>query len=273
MAAVSANLSCLERVLAWNIDHGLLAFRIGSGLVPFASHPVCTAPWQEAFADRFAAIGAVVRRCGIRISMHPDQFNLLNAKDPAIVERTIAELSYHAEVLDRFGLDASAKVQIHLGGVYADREGSIARFIEAYRALDPCLRCRLVIENDDGRYSASDCLAVSDACSVPVVLDILHHEVYGDGQQLEPLLDAVAATWMPTDGLPLVDYASQAPGRRRGVHAASLDDAHFARFLAESAHWDMDLMLEIKDKEASALRATALASGDPRLRTTPVSYS
>lgn len=73
----------------------------------------------------------------------------------------------------------------------------------------------------------------------------------------------------PADGPPMVDYASQAPGRRRGSHAASLDDADFGRFLAASAGRDIDVMLEIKDKEASALRAVALAAGDPRLRTVP----
>jgi UV DNA damage endonuclease len=67
----------------------------------------------------------------------------------------------------------------------------------------------------------------------------------------------------------MVDYSSQAPGRRRGVHAASLDDADFRRFLTASAAVDADLMLEIKDKEASALRALAIAGSDPRLRTAP----
>ncbi len=199
--------------------------------------------------------------------MHPDQFNILNAKDPAIMERTVAELLYHAEVLDLFGLDATAKVQVHVGGVYADREGSMSRFVETYGALDLRIRRRLVIENDDGRYTAADCLAVSDACGVPVVLDVFHHAVFGDGRPIGHLLDDVASTWATADGLPMVDYASQAPGRRRGVHAASLDDADFGRFLAESAGRDVDLMLEIKDKEESALRALALAAGDQRLRT------
>ncbi len=101
------------------------------------------------------------------------------------------------------------------------------------------------------------------------MLDVFHHAVYGDGRPIGLLLDKVASTWAPADGLPMVDYASQAPGRRRGTHAASLDDIDFARFLLESAGRDVDLMLEIKDKEASALRALALAAGDPRLRTGP----
>ena len=265
LRTVGDNLDCLERVLSWNVDRGILSFRIGSGLVPFASHPVCTAPWQEEFSDRFAAIGAFARKHALRISMHPDQFNLLNAKDPAIVERTVTELMYHAEVLDLLGLGPDAKIQVHVGGVYGARESAMARFVETHGTLDPRLRRRLAIENDDGRYTARDCLAVSGACGVPVVLDVFHHAVHGDGRLIGPLLDEVASTWKPADGPPMVDYASQAPGRRRGTHAESLDDEDFARFLAASAGRDLDLMLEIKDKEASALRALALATGDPRV--------
>jgi UV DNA damage endonuclease len=46
-----------------------------------------------------------------------------------------------------------------------------------------------------------------------------------------------------------------------------LDEEHFRRFLEESRPYDFDLMLEVKDKERSALRALELARGDPRLVT------
>ena len=64
----------------------------------------------------------------------------------------------------------------------------------------------------------------------------------------------------------MVDYSSQAPGARPGTHVHSLDAADFQTFLRDSRPHDFDLMLEIKDKERSALRALALAAGDPRLQ-------
>jgi UV DNA damage endonuclease len=54
------------------------------------------------------------------------------------------------------------------------------------------------------------------------------------------------------------------PGGRFGQHAETLDADDFGAFLAASREVDVDVMLEIKDKELSALRAVELARGDPR---------
>ncbi len=76
--AIQNNLECLYRMLDFNVKNGILFFRITSDLVPFASHSICRYPWQKRFADAFSRIAAFVHRHRIRISMHPDQFVLLN---------------------------------------------------------------------------------------------------------------------------------------------------------------------------------------------------
>jgi UV DNA damage endonuclease len=67
--------------------------------------------------------------------MHPDQFVVLNAKDEGIVKRSVAELVYHADVLDLLGTCSDAKIQIHLGGVYGDKASNMGRFIKKAQAL------------------------------------------------------------------------------------------------------------------------------------------
>ncbi len=104
LETVQSNISCLARILAWNLAHEILFFRITSDLVPFASHPVCTSGWQNHAADDLAGIGDFISASGIRISMHPDQFIILNSPDPRLTERSISELAYHAEVMDLMDL-------------------------------------------------------------------------------------------------------------------------------------------------------------------------
>ncbi|MEN9979307.1 MAG: UV DNA damage repair endonuclease UvsE [candidate division WOR-3 bacterium] len=259
---VSNNLDCLAETIRWNIAHGIGFFRISSDLVPFASHPVNSYPWYLVFARQFRRIGRLIRGSGMRISMHPDQFVLLNARDERIVRDSIRELAYHCRVLDRLGLDRSAKVQIHLGGVYGDKRASLERFVRVYHQLPVVVRRRLVIENDDRLYNVSDCLAVSAQTGIPVVFDSFHHEVNGDGSGLRRAFERCAATWRPKDGVPMVDYSSQLAGARTGTHAHHINPVHFRRFLAALAGFDFDLMLEIKDKERSVLVAQRLLGGE-----------
>ncbi|MEO0025714.1 MAG: UV DNA damage repair endonuclease UvsE [candidate division WOR-3 bacterium] len=258
---VSNNLDCLAETICWNIAHGIGFFRISSDLVPFASHPVNTYPWYLVFARQFRRIGEMIRKSRMRISMHPDQFVLLNARDERIVRDSIRELAYHCRVLDRLGLDRSAKVQIHLGGVYGDKRASLERFVRVYHQLPAVVRRRLVIENDDRLYNVSDCLAVSAETGIPVVFDSFHHEVNGDGSDWRTAFERCAGTWRRKDGVPIVDYSSQLAGARPGTHARHLDPAHFRRLLAALAGYDFDLMLEIKDKERSVLVAQRLLTG------------
>ncbi len=262
---VQNNLDCLLEILRFNIDQDIRFFRITSDLVPFASHPVNRFDWKGFFASTFTEIGKFIRSHDIRISMHPDQFNVINTKNPDVSKRTVAELEYHAMVLDAMHLNSSAKIQIHVGGVYGNKPESMNRFIERYAQLPKQIRNRLVIENDDRLYTLSDCLSISRGSGIPVLFDTFHHQLNNSGESISEAVRKVSATWTATDGLPMADYISQAVGNRKGNHAESIDLGDFARFLVQTKDCDFDVMLEIKDKEASALKAVAVARENDRL--------
>lgn len=257
--AVANNLACLQRILEYNVEQGLLFFRIGSGVVPFGSHPINTFPWQTHFAADFRALGRYIQQHNLRVSFHPDQFVVLNSPDAGIVERSIQELVYQGSMLDLMELDATAKLQIHAGGLYGDKEAALARWIATYHRLPAAVKARLVVENDDRLYSLQDCLRLHEAVGVPVLFDNLHHECLNNGEPMAQALQLAAATWHPTqDGPPMMDYSSQSVGERKGKHTASLDEGQFREFLSHLHGLHPDVMLEIKDKESSALRAVAI---------------
>ena len=255
MKTVENNLVCLGRILEFNLKHNILFFRITSDLVPFASHPICKFDWQGSFGKRFKAIGDFIKSYGMRISMHPDQFTLINSLDNRVFENSVRELAYHAQVLDLMALDTSAKIQIHVGGVYKDKEKSMTRFAERFERLDEIVKRRLVIENDDNRYSLRDCLQISAKTRVPVLIDVFHHGVNSSGETIQEAFGLFTKTWKARDGLPMVDYSSQKVGHRMGKHVETINLEHFRRFLEETKPFDFDIMLEIKDKEMSALKA------------------
>lgn len=261
---VESNLSCLDKILSFNVKHNLMFFRITSDLIPFASHPICKFSWQQYFEEQFQEIGDLIKNNGVRISMHPDQFTLINSLDNRVFENSVRELVYHAQVLDLMALDTSAKIQIHVGGVYKDKEKSIKRFIQRFKRLDDIVKKRLVVENDDSRYNLKECLKINAETRIPVLFDIFHHEVNNYGESLQEAFDLFTKTWGNADGLPMVDYSSQKTGFRIGNHVETIDLEHFRKFLNESRPYNFDVMLEIKDKEKSALRAIEIACHDVR---------
>jgi UV DNA damage endonuclease len=160
-------------------------------------------------------------------------------------------------------LDNDAKIQIHVGGVYGDKEASIARFVRNYETLPDTVKRRLVIENDERLFSLQDCLAIHRATGIPVLLDIFHHHCFNSGETLQEALRLALSTWREEDGIPMVDYSVQQEGARRGKHSESIDIRDFSTFLDKTAGLEFDLMLEIKDKENSALSALAVFQQTP----------
>jgi len=196
--------------------------------------------------------------------MHPGQFTLINSLNNRVFENSVRELVYHTQVLDLMELDTSAKIQIHVGGVYKDREKSMARFAERFEKLDELVKRRLVIENDDSRYRLRDCLRISAKTGVPVLFDVFHHRVNSSGETTREAFGLFTETWTEKDGLPMVDYSSQKTGHKMGKHVETINLEHFGAFLDKSKPYDFDLMLEIKDKEISALKAIEIVSQDNR---------
>jgi UV DNA damage endonuclease len=235
-------------------------------VVPFASHPINKFNWQKHFKEEFEAIGEYIAKNRMRISMHPDQFTLINSIRNEIFERAKKELKYHAKILDLMKLDTSAKIQIHVGGAYGDKKKSIERFVTRFHKLDDAIRRRLVIENDDKLYDLNDCLKISAQIQIPVLLDAFHHKLNNEAQIEEDYFELTSKTWnVKRDGIPMVDYSSQKPNGLPQQHSETINLEDFGIFLKQTKPFDFDVMLEIKDKEKSAIKAVNFAIKDWRV--------
>jgi len=245
----------------------LFFFRISSDIVPFASHPINKFRWQEYFRDKFEGIGEFIIKNKMRISMHPNQFTIINSIKDEIFERSKRELIYHAEILDLMKLDSSAKIQIHVGGAYGDKEASMQRFVTGFNRLPDSVVRRLVIENDDKLYDLNDCLEISKEIQIPVLFDVFHHKLNNSASQtLKQSFSYVAKSWNEKrDGVPMVDYSSQEPNGLPRQHSETINLEDFSLFLKQTESYNFDVMLEIKDKEKSAIKALGYAGNDWRL--------
>jgi UV DNA damage endonuclease len=191
----------------------------------------------------------------MRISMHPDQFIIINALKKEIIKNSIKEIDYHCKVLDAMKLDSTAKIQLHIGGVYGDKQKAINDFVANYKKLSKAVKKRLVIENDHNRFTLKDCMKVHRKTKIPVLFDTFHHECYNNGETIRKAMLMAKKTWKKKDGKLMIDYSNQKKGAVKGSHSEHIDIKQFKQFLKQTKGIDFDIMLEIKDKEKSALKA------------------
>ena len=89
--------------------------------------------------------------------------------------------------------------------------------------------------------------------------NVLHHELYNSGSSSMVTLSDAEITWRAHDGIPMVDYSS---GENNGNHGESLDSIHCERFLVATQPYDFDILMEVKYKMESALKAVEIIKKD-----------
>jgi UV DNA damage endonuclease len=221
--------------------------------------------WQNHFKAKFKAIGNYIKKNDIRITMHPGQYTVLNSPRDRVYQNSLKELNYHTDIIDLLELDKSAKIITHVGGVYNDKQNSIKRFIKRYDSLEERIKNYYVIENDDKSYHVTDCLEISEQTGIPLIFDFYHHECHNTSERAQDVIGEVFQTWKSGDGLPIIHYSSANLLKGKCSHADTIDLLHFKTFIASTLNFDFDLMLEIKDKEISALKALNAILNDERL--------
>lgn len=260
---IHANLQDLMVILKYNKAKGINLFRISSDIIPFASHPDNRLIWWEEFAVLLQKIGLYIRDQGMRVSMHPGQYTVLNSPKGDVVNRSVADLMYHARFLDALGLDRSHKMIIHVGGSYGDKQGAIRRFKKHYHLLPIQVKRRLVLENDDSQFHLEDVLDICTSVGMPVVMDRLHDLVNPAPLEndLQHKINVVSKTWSADDGVPKLHFSCQAPGKPSGSHSDTIYVDPFLDFFEAVKSMNMDIMLEVKDKDISAIKCNQLAFG------------
>lgn len=259
---IAANLDALEAILRWNAAHAIRVFRLTSNLVPFASHTANTLAWWDEFGPRLRELGRLLRDEHVSVSTHPGQYTVLSSPHPHVVAAAVAELEYHARLLVAMGLDESHKIVLHVGSGAAERREATARFADGFMRLDEAAQARLVVENDE-RWPVADVLPLARSLGIPLVFDVFHHELAPSLERLSvrEVVLLAAETWRAPDGRQEVHFATQAPGKRPGAHAETLDVEAFLAFFGAVGDLPLDCVLEVKDKEQSVLQAKELIAG------------
>jgi UV DNA damage endonuclease len=186
---IEATRLLVERV--GELEPNLRMVRISSDILAAYTHEDWRYYWQQpdvvAYCERhFAEVGRIARERDVRLSFHPGQFTVLASVNEGIVQRSIEEFEYHADMARYMGFGKSFqdfKINVHISGKQGP-EG-IRR---TYGKLSPEARSCITIENEENAWGLDDCLTISDI--VPIVLDVHHHWIR-EGEYILPSDDRV----------------------------------------------------------------------------------
>jgi UV DNA damage repair endonuclease len=150
--------------------------RLGSEMLQGYTEKDWKAWWQQpdvqAHCERiFAPVGEAARRLDVRLSFHPGQFCVLASDNPDIVNRSIEEFEYHADMARWMGFGRTFqdfKINVHISG----RQGP-AGIRAALPRLSPEARNCITIENDEMSWGIDASLELAN--DLALVLDIHHH--------------------------------------------------------------------------------------------------
>lgn len=271
LSLIEHNLNALESMIDYNIENGVKLFRISSDLIPFGSSVAAELPWDTIFAEKLSTIGNKIIQADMRVSMHPGQYTVLNSPDELVAMRAAQDLEYHTKLLNSLGVDKSHKIILHVGGVYGDIDQASSRFITRYQQLPQTVKDRLVLENDDKLFNIRQVLDIAHRIKTPVVYDNLHNAVNLADDTLSDLewIKLCSYTWQKDDGCQKIHYSQQDPDKKPGAHSGTIAIDPFLDFYHRLEGVEIDIMLEVKDKNISALKCLNCISnrGIARLET------
>ena len=186
---VEGNIESIRKLVerVGNLDESLRMVRLGSDILPVYTHD----SWRYFYSkpdvravceDGFSCIGEIARNRNVRLSFHPGQFTVLASDNPGIVDRSIEEFEYHADMARWMGYGRTFqdfKCNVHIAGRLGPQG-----IVEAYKRLTPEARNILTIENEEMKHGLDDCLVLADH-GIPIVLDIHHHYIR-EGEYISP---------------------------------------------------------------------------------------
>jgi UV DNA damage endonuclease len=245
---------------------GIGAFRVNSQILPLATHPITGYEMEQldptgAIAGAFEWAGALARAYDVRLSLHPDQFVVLNSEREAVVQSAVQELELQAKVAEMIGADV---IVLHAGGAAGGTQPALERLERGLSRLSSRAQDRLALENDDRSFTPRSLLPLCEGTGVPLVYDVHHHRCLGDGLSIEEATELAASTW--GDREPYAHISSPREGWQAAnvrAHADYIDPADFPDAWRGRT---MTIDVEAKAKERAVLAVREELVSSPRSR-------
>lgn len=248
-AAAVDNLYNSLQILKWCKENNILMYRFSSDLIPLATYAEGWQWWaDDDIQNMCSKIKKFAEESGIRISLHPDQFCVLNSDKPEVVLSSIKHLEYLNKLSNMIG---NRILIIHTGSSAGGKDKAIQRFIDSFKLLSMDIQDKLCLENDDKKFGVTDVLYICETLGIPMIFDIHHYNCLNEGEDILMLRQRIIDTWKGRR--PKMHLSSGKTGFTDRHHADYINEEDFATAVSFAGD-DFDIMLECKQKELALLK-------------------
>lgn len=254
------NLDDLIKIIKWNHENDIFVYRMSSQIFPFITHDQYKDLYNiEQFVNKLKVIGDLSKKYKQRLTFHISHFSVLASDNENIVNRSIADINKHSEIMDIMGLDKNSVMVIHIGSKKGGKDKSLLRFKQNYELLSLSAKKRLVIENCEFSYSTSDLLNFCKDLKIPLVLDIHHYNINPGNIELKDVIKPIIDIWKIRKIKPKFHISESIPGisnnddlKKRRKHS------DYVEIIPDIVNdvlkiTDLDLMVEAKMKEKAVI--------------------
>ena len=251
---VAQNLKDFHTILEWNHKHDIRVFRLSSDLTPWGSEYEFTdLPNATEVMALFKKAGQYALDHDIRLSFHPGQFCVLASPKEHVVLNAISDLELHGRLMDALLQPRShlAKINIHLGGAYGDKQQAAKTFCKNFTRLSDAVKSRLTVENDDrtNLFSTKELYDyVYTNTGIPIVFDFHHHAIHPDGLSERDGLALAFKTWQVR---PCTHYSESKQLERPTAILRAHSTLVYSKIPDHG--FDFDCVVEAKGKEQAVL--------------------
>ena len=231
-------------------------YRVSSNLFPLLTYDVARLKLEDYpdYIDIEAALAdcaSIIKDKRIRVSCHPDQFNVLASEGKHNVAKTIRELNHHGWLMDMLGAprDYRAPINIHVNNTKGDPADIAARFMSNLAKCNPHVQSRLVVENEDKGIWTPKLLA--EHFDIPITYDNLHHKCLPDDLTAEAAFKLCYHTWHRKGYFkPLFHYSESHPDKS---NPRSHADMPVSKPIEYPLSFPVDYDIELKSKDDAIL--------------------
>jgi len=226
-------------------------YRLSSDLFPLITYDKANVTLEElpdyhALCGLFDSIKYYLATNPVRVSCHPSEFNVLASKNTDAVDKTIRELNFYSEFMDKIGCpaDYNSPINLHMNNNDGNCEEIVDRFLDSFSRLNKSCQNRLVIENDDKQKCWSVRKLIDfyhSKTGRPITFDYLHHKCHPDNYSEEEAIKLCHQTW--GEFKPLFHLSESKDEKQIRAHS------DYPSQVPETYGLDFDLDFEFKMKD------------------------